>query len=175
MPETTFAHRVNKDAASEQPWRNGFTGDNAGDVSPFCLTLQSSDGRAMEGPSMSLFLWHAWLDRGGPVEKLVLFFNSGTIYVEGLHMKAKVESIFQQGKLKRIQQHDSLEIQAIKAHNLDIREADKKEPIVLRFIIIPDLETRLKSDESLAPILAAVKGEDGETRGDPGFARRSTR
>jgi hypothetical protein len=159
---------------AERPWRNGFAGDNAGDFAPFCLCLQSSDGRSMEGPSMSLFLWHAWRDGGGPFEKLVLFFNSGTIYVEGLHMKAKVEAIFQQGKLKRIQQHDSLEIQAIAAHNLDIRKSEDKEPVVLRFIIVPSLEERLRNDESLAPILNAVRGENGETGGDPGFAGRST-
>jgi hypothetical protein len=163
MAETSFAQRVsNKDTEAERGWRNGFTGDSAGGLMPFCLSLHSSDGRAIEGPSMSLFLWHAWLDGGGPVENLVLFFSSGTIYVEGLHMKAKVESILHEGKLKRIQQHGSLEIEAIKAHNLDIREAEKKEPIVLRFIIVPDLETQLKSDESLAPILAAVKGESNE-------------
>ena len=114
MAETSFAQRVNKEATPERPWRNAFTGDNAGNFAPFCLSLQSSDGRTMEGPSMSLFTWHVWLDGGGPVEKLFLFFSVGAVYVEGLHMKAKVEAIFQEGKLKRIQQHDSLEIEAIK-------------------------------------------------------------
>ena len=124
---------------------------------------------------MQLFTWHTWIDGGGPVEKLVLFFSVGAVYIEGVHMKAKVEAIFQEGKLKRVQQHDTLEIEAIKAHNLDVREPEKKEPIVLRFIIVPDLETRLRSDESFAPILAAVKGEDGETRRDSGIAGRIAR
>jgi hypothetical protein len=159
MPEMSVAKKLlNRGAADDEnkPWRSGFGGDS---FHPFCLVLKSKDGRLLQGPSMGLFTWHEWLDDGGPVEKLVILFSAGGVYVEGIHMKAKVEALFQEGKLKYIQQHDDMEIEAIRAHNLDVREPEKKEPIVLAVVVAPDLKTRLESDKDLAAIAAALKGE----------------
>jgi hypothetical protein len=169
MPESSVAKRfLNRGTADDEdkkPWRNGFGGDNASGFHPFCLVLKSKDGRHMQGPSLQLFTWHDWLDGGGPIERLVILFSVGGVYVEGIHMKAKVEALLQEGKLKYIQQHDELEIEAIRAHNLDVREPDKKEPIVLRIVVAPDLKTRLEGDKDFAAIAAAMKGkEGGETR-----------
>ena len=176
MAEISYAKRIMGSGAGppdvddeSRPWRNGFSGDNAGGANPFCLSLRSRDGRQMGGPSMSLFIWHDWIDDGGPTEKLVMFFNIGGsinvcgIYVEGLHMKRPVEALLEEGKLKRIQQHDSVEIEAIRAHNLDKRRPEEKEPIVLRILVTPDLETRLKSDENLAVIAEAMRGDDHDS------------
>jgi hypothetical protein len=172
MAEISFAKKFISGQGQEtdeaRPWRNGFGSDNAGGPNSFCLSLRSKDGRKSEGPSMSLFLWHYWIDDGGPTEKLVLLFNIGGafsvcgIYVEGLHMKRAVRALLEEGKLKYIQQHDSAEIEAIRGHNLDTRKLEEKEPIVLRIVIKPDLETRLRSDEHLAVIADAMKGESGE-------------
>src|ERR1700683_2369822 len=129
MAETTFAKRFMGPQAEdgERPWRNGFGGDNAGGVNPFCLSLRTKDGRQIGGPSMSLFAWHQWIDDGGPMEKLVLIFSVGGVYVEGVHLKRVVESLLEEGKLKRIQEHSSTEIEAIRAHNLDNRKPEDKE------------------------------------------------
>ena len=175
MGETSFARKVmgggqgpDDQIDESRPWRNGFSGDNAGGTNPFCLSLRSKDGRQMGGPSMSLFTWHEWIDDGGPTEKLVLLFSVGGVYVEGMHLKRAVEALLEEGKLKRIQEHDSAEIEAIRAHNLDKRKREEKEPIVLRIVITPDLETRLKSDETLAVIAARMKGEDNGEAGTTG-------
>jgi len=171
MVETSFAKKFmggQAETEEDRPWRNGFSGDNAGGVNPFCLSLRSKSGREMEGPPWSLFTWHGWIDSGGPTEKLVLLFSVGGVYVEGLHMKRQVEALLEEGKLKRIQEHGDAEIEAIRAHNLDIRRPEEKEPIVLRIVIAPDMETRLKSDESLAVIAARMKGEDDSEDGNAG-------
>jgi len=173
MAETSFAERViGSHGKSEESrgWRNGFSGDNAGGFNTFCLSLRAKSGREIDGISMHLYVTHKWLDNGGPSEKLVIFFSAGAVYVEGLHIKRQVEALLEEGKLKRIQEHDSTEIEAIRAHNLDKRKADEKEPIVLRIIISPDLETRLKTDEYLAAIAAAMKGEDRGETGNAGTA-----
>ena len=159
-------------AEEGRAWRKGFGGDNAGSLNPFCLSLRRSDGRESEGPSMSLFAWHYWIDDGGPVERLVLIFSVGGIYVEGVHMKRQLNVLIEEGKLKYIQQHNSAEIEAIRAHNLDKRKPEDKEPIVRRILVTPDIMTRLKSDENLAAIAAAMKGEENGEDGNVGNPER---
>jgi len=177
MAELSHAKRVLGDISGRidesqesAPWRKGFGRDNSGGMSPFCLSLRRKDGRHMCGPQMGLFIWHDWLDDGGPTEKLILFFTVGAVYVEGFHMRGQVEALLQEGKLKWIQEHDRAEVEAIRSHNLDTRNAEEKEPIVLRIIITPDLETRLKSSKHLAVIAAALKGENGNENRDTGNA-----
>jgi len=166
-----IAEREHGDAEEGRTWRKGFGGDNAGGLNPFCLSLRRKDGRQSEGPSMSLFLWHYWIDDGGAVERLVLLFSVGGIYIEGMYIKRQLSALLEEGKLKYIQQHDAAEIEAIRAHNLDKRKPEEKEPIVLRILVTPDIEKRLQSDENLAVIAAAMKGEEGET-GISGNAKR---
>jgi hypothetical protein len=169
MPEISHAKRIIADvtgrsqAADENaPWRKGIGKDNASGSSAFCLALRRKDGRHESGPPMNLFTWHEWMDDAGPTERLFLFFSVGAVYVEGLHLKFQVESVLQEGKLKWIQEHDRAEVEAIRAHNLDKRNAEEKEPIVLRILITPDLETRLKMSKHLASIVEAMRGENNE-------------
>ena len=142
-----------------EEWRKGFGGDNAGGANPFSLSLRFKDGRQLDGFSMSLYARHHWIDGGGRVERLVLVFSIGGVYVEGQHLKREIEALLEEGKLKRIQEHNSAEIAAIQSHNLDRRKPEEKEPIVLRIIVSPSIETLLESDETLAEIAKAVKGE----------------
>jgi hypothetical protein len=166
MPETSFAKRfVNAQENDDKNWRAGFGGDNASGANPFSLSLRPKNGRQIDGLSMSLFVCHHWIDDGGSMDRLVLVFSVGGVYVEGIHLKRQVEALLEEGKLKRIQEHDSAEIEAIRAHNLDKRKPEEKEPIVLRILVTPDIETRLRSDEHLAVIASAMKeGGDSETR-----------
>lgn len=161
MADTSFAAKFTglKETGPEEAheWRDGFTGDNAGGSSPFCLSLCSRDGREMEGPSMEMFQWHYWLDDAGPVQRLVLLFMVGAAYIEGEDMKRRVKALFQEGKLKRIQEHTAVEMEAIRRYNHD-RKPEDREPVVIRIIVVPDIQTRLKSDASLAPIAALIKG-----------------
>lgn len=172
MAETaSFAKRyvgMEPETEEDKAWRNGFSGDNSGGMSPFCLSLRSKDGRKMEGPAWSLFTWHVWLDNGGPVEKLVLLFTVGGVYVEGLHMRKQVEALLEEGKLKRIQEHDKTEIEAIRAHNLDKRKADEKEPIVLRILIAPNIIKRLEIEQHMGLITSAMKGDNDSETGESG-------
>src|ERR1017187_4563914 len=159
MAETSFAKRfVNAQENDEKHWRPGFGGDNASSANPFSLSLRPKNGRQIDGLSMSLFVCHHWIDDGGPVDRLVLVFCVGGVYVEGIHLKRQGGALPGEGKLKRSQEHDSPEIEAIRAHNLDKRKPEEKEPIVLRILIAPDIETRLKSDDNLAVIANAMKG-----------------
>ncbi len=89
----------------------------------------------------------------------MLIFSVGGVYVEGQHLKREIEALLEEGKLKRIQEHNSAEIAAIQRHNVDKRKPEEKEPIVLRVIVSPSIETMLESDETLAEIAKAVKGE----------------
>ena len=167
MAEISHAKRILGEVGGidgdSAPWRKGFGKDNAGGMATFCLSVRSRDGRHMCGPAMNLFTWHDWLDDIGPVERLILFFTVGAIYVEGIHMRGQVESVLQEGKLKWIQEHDRIEVETIRAHNLDKRKPEEKEPIVLRIIVTPDLETRLKMSKHLAIIADAMKGERDES------------
>jgi hypothetical protein len=176
MAEISHAKRIIGDvtgkapaADTDMPWRKGIGKDNAGGLPACCLSLRKRDGRHQSGPPMNLLTWHEWMDNAGPTERLFLFFSVGAVYVEGLHLKFHVESVLQEGKLKWIQEHDRAEVEAIRAHNLDKRNAEEKEPIVLRILISPDLETRLKMSKHLAPIIEAMKGDTDET-GESGNA-----
>ena len=53
-----------------------------------------------------------------------------------------------------------VKIAAIQSHNLDKRKAEDKEPIVLRIVVSPAIETVLETDENLAEIAKVMKGED---------------
>ena len=147
------------DSEESRPWRDGFRGDNAGGVGPFCLSLRFKDGRQWDGFSMSLYVRHHWMDDGGRTDRLILVFSGGGVYVEGHHLKRQVEALLEEGKLKRIQEHDRAEVAAITAYNLDKRKAEDKEPIVLRIVVSPAIEAVLESDENLAAIAEAMKGE----------------
>src|SRR4051794_14827517 len=109
MPEVSYARKVmggrpgqEENAGENTPWRNGFSGDNAGTANPFCLSLRFKNGRHLEGFSMSLYVRHYWMDDGGQVERLVLVFSIGGIYVEGHHLKKQIDALLEEGKLKRI-------------------------------------------------------------------------
>lgn len=162
MPETSFVRKVMGqqpgEAGQEEGWRKGFGGDNAGAANPFSLSVRYRDGRKVDGFSMSLYVRHHWIDAGGQVERLVLVFSTGGVYVEGQHLRREVDALLEEGKLKRIQEHDSAEVAAIRGHNLDKRLPEEKEPIVLRVIVSPDIEAALEGDENLAAIAQAMKG-----------------
>jgi hypothetical protein len=164
MSDTSFVKRVigtqPGQISQEEEWRKGFGGENAGGANPFCLSLRFKDGRELDGFSMSLYARHHWIDGGGPVERLLLVFSIGGVYVEGYHLKREVEALLEEGKLKRIQEHDTAEIAAIRHHNLDKRKAADKEAVVLRIVVSPGIEEVLESDENLAAIAKVVKGED---------------
>jgi hypothetical protein len=168
MAETSFVRKVMgapPGATTEgEGWRKGLIGDNAGGANPFTLSVRRKDGRQVDGFSMSLYARHHWIDDGGPVERLVLVFSIGGVYVAGHHLKRDVDALLEEGKLKRIQEHDSAEIAAIRRHNLDRRKAEDKEPIVLRVVVSPGIEGALAADESLAAVAEAMKGENREAR-----------
>ena len=108
---------------------------------------------------MGLYKRHYWMNGGGKVERLLLLFSDGGVYVEGLHLKPQVEALLEEGKLKRIQIHNSADIGAIQSHNLDKRKPEDKDPIVLRIVVSPAIETVLETDENLAEIAKVMKGE----------------
>jgi hypothetical protein len=176
MPDNSFAKRfIGSQAAQpddqDPAWRPGFGGDTVGGANPISLSLRTKDGRQIDGLSMSLYECHHWVDDGGPIDRLVLIFSVGGVYVEGNHLKRQVEALLEEGRLKRIQEHDSAEIEAIRAHNLGQRKPEEKEPVVLRILVTPDIETRLRSDENLAVIASAMKGGDSETGNAGRFGR----
>jgi hypothetical protein len=170
MRDASFAEQVlgkrarEADAPEdERPWRNGFSQDSAANT--FSLSLRAKDGRSLDGFSMSLYKRHRWLDGGGRMERLVLIFSEGGVLVEGYHFMRDVEALLEEGKLKRIQEHNSSEIAAIRHYNLTHAE---KQAVVVRIVVSPSIETVLESDESLAEIAKAVKGESASETGHAG-------
>ena len=116
MRETSYARKVMGSQAGPKEeqgetgewrnWRNGFGADNAGSANPLSISLRYKEGRSLDGFSMGLYKRHRWMDGGGKVERLLLLFSDGGVYVEGLHLKPQVEALLEEAKLKRIQEHD---------------------------------------------------------------------
>ena len=99
---------------------------------------------------------HKWIDRSAKLERLVLIFSHGGIYVEGQHLQRGLDAL-EEGKLKRIQEQNSNEIALIKSHNADVRKQEDKEPLVSRVVLSPSFESLLESEENLAEIAKVVK------------------
>ena len=143
--------------AEEQAiWRRAFLVERDGAAQPFCVSVRPADGREADGFPISMYRRHKWLDRAGRMERLVLLFMEGAIYVEGEHLQRGLDAL-EEGKLKRIQVQDGNEIAAIKGRNADTRKAEDKEPIVSRAFVSPSFEALLETDENLAGIAKVIK------------------
>lgn len=141
----------------EQPqWRRAFLVEREGAAQAHCVSVRSPDGRSVEGFAMSLYVRHKWLDRNSRLEKLVLLFSVGAIYIEGQDLQRGLDAL-EEGKLKRIQVQDGNEIAAIKSRNADVRKAEDKEPIVSRAVVSPSFESLLESEENLVEIAKVIK------------------
>jgi len=146
----------------EPAWRKAFWVDNAGSGGTFSVSVRFRDGRVAEGFSPGLYLRHAWIDQGGPRERLVWLFSHGGIYLEGRHLQRGLDGL-EEGRLKRIQEHGETEIALIESHNLDIRKPEEKEPIIFRVVISPRLSAVLENDANLSEIAEAMR-EKNENR-----------
>lgn len=167
MGETSYVKQLtgrgHSDAAASQhkteeppPWRKAFWVDNAGGGNPFSLALRYKDGRAAEGFANSLYARHTWLDRGGKVERLVLIFSHGGIYLEGRHLQLGLDAL-EEGRLKAIREQGETDIRLIERHNLDIRPPERKEPIVSRIVVSPSFEDAVESDRNLVEIAKVMR------------------
>lgn len=136
--------------------RRAFWIDNAGTGAPFSLSVRFKDGRVAEGFSLALYTRHQWLDSGGKWERLLLLFSIGGIYLEGRFLQKGLDAL-EEGKLKRIREQTETEIKLFERYNLDVRERDKKEPIVARVVISPKVEQLIETDVNLAEIAKVVK------------------
>jgi hypothetical protein len=168
MGEHSFASKFISQAPHTEPesdWRRAFTVERDGSAQPFCLSVRSQNGRGAIGIAMSLYLRHWWLDDGGRMEKLILLFSNGAIYLEGQHLQRGVDAL-EEGKLKRIQEQSSNEVSLIKGRNADVRKAEDKEPFVSRIVVMPSLQHALENDETLAEITNLVKEEYGNHSGN---------
>ncbi len=150
LPET-------KTAAEEPAWRKAFWVDNSGSGNPFSLSVRYKDDREAEGFASLLYLRHRWLDKGGKVEKLVLLFSVGVIYLEGQYLQQGLDA-FEDGRLKRIREQAETEIKLIEAHNLYVREKAKKEPIISRVKVAQSFQEWLESKKAFAEIAKVMKG-----------------
>ena len=137
-------------------WRSAFVIERESTAQSFSLSVRPADGRSSEGFPMSLYVRHKWLDRNARLERLILLFSNGAIYVEGQHLQRALDAI-EDGKLKRIQVQDSNEIAAIRGRNADVRKAEDKVPIVSRAVVSPPIELVLEEEESLKPIAQAME------------------
>lgn len=144
------------EAEEQTQWRRAFLFEREGAAQAFSISVREADGRGVDGFAMALYVRHKWLDRGGRLEKLVLLFSNGAIYVEGQHLQRGLDAL-EEGKLKRIQVQDGNEIAAIRSRNADVRKAEDKEPIVSRVIVSPGFERLLEDDENLAEIAKVLK------------------
>jgi len=179
MGETTFAKKYAAPPVKEPlpkdeehtAWRKAFIVEREGSAQSFSISVRSTDGREVDGFTAALFLRHHWIDRSSRLERLLLHFSNGGIYVEGQHLQRGLDAL-EEGKLKRIQMQDSNEIALVKSHNADVRKPEEKEPVVSRVVISPSIKYVLENDENLADIAKAVK-EDyaNNTGGDQETAR----
>jgi hypothetical protein len=144
------------EAEWKSPWRRGFLTEREGSAQSFSISMRRQDGREGGGFSTGIYLRHHWIDSGPQLERLLLMFSEGGIYVEGQHLQRGLDAL-EEGKLRRIQVHDSSEVALIKAHNAQTRKAEEKEPLVLRVVISPSVESVLEADENLAEIAKVVK------------------
>ncbi len=87
------------------------------------------------------------------------------IYIEGQHLQRGLDAL-EEGKLKRIQEHNSNEIALIKSRNAGVRKLEDKEPIVSRVVISPSFESLLESDENLGEIAKFLKEDHVHHAGD---------
>jgi hypothetical protein len=161
MPEVSHVHKLmnhpQRDLVHPQ-WRQAFILEREGAAQAFSVSVRLKDGRGADGFPVSLYLRHKWMDAGAKAERLIWLFSNGAIYIEGRHLKRGLDAL-EEGKLKRIQEQDTNEIALIERHNADIRERDEKEPVVSKVIVSPGVDAVLESDESLAEIVKAIKGE----------------
>lgn len=158
MAESTihkFASRATHEHL-EPEWRRAFIVEREGAAQSFCVSVGFRDGRDVEGFAMSLYVRHKWIARSAKLERLVLLFSVGAIYIEGRDLQRGLDAL-EEGKLKRIQEQDSNEIAAIKARNADVRKAEDREPIVSRAVVSPSFESLLESEENLVEIARVIK------------------
>jgi hypothetical protein len=160
MPEVSYVHKLmNRPGGEAEPeWRQAFVVEREGAGQAFCVSVRLKDGRDAEGFPLSMYLRHRWIDQGAKVERLIWLFSNGAIYVEGRHLKRGLDAL-EEGKLKRIQELDSNEIALIDSRNADIRERDKKEPVVSKVLVCPRFEAVLEADDNFADIVKAIRGE----------------
>jgi hypothetical protein len=130
--------------------------EREGAAQSHCVSVRSRDGREVDGFAMSLYVRHKWIDRSSKLERLVLVFSNGGIYVEGQHLQRGLDAV-EEGKLKRIQEQSGNEIALIKNRNAGVRKLEDKEPIVSRVVLSPSFESLLESDENLAEIARVIK------------------
>jgi hypothetical protein len=149
----------------EPEWRRAFIVEREGAAQSFCLSVRSRDGRDMEGFAMSLYIRHKWIDRGAKLERLMLVFSAGGIYVEGQHLQRGLDAL-EEGKLKCIQAQDGNEIAMIKSHNADMRRQQEKEPIVSRVVVSPRFDDVLDSEDNLLEIAKAMKEDYAHNGGN---------
>jgi hypothetical protein len=140
----------------EPEWRRAFIVEREGSAQSFCVSVGFRDGRNVEGFAVSLYVRHWWMDRSAKLERLVLVFSNGGIYVEGQHLQRGLDAL-EEGKLKRIQEQNSNEIALIKSRNADVRKQEDKEPLVSRVVLSPSFESLLESEENLAEIARVIK------------------
>jgi hypothetical protein len=150
------AAAVPPQAEEQTHWRRAFLVEREGAAQSFCVSVRPADGREADGFPMHLYIRHKWLDRRARLEKLVLLFDGGAIYVEGEHLQRGLDAL-EEGKLKRIQVQDGNEIAAIKGRNADLRKAEEKEPIVSRAVVSPAFDALLEGDKAFAAIAKVIK------------------
>ena len=140
----------------EPEWRRAFIVEREGAAQSASVSVRFRGGRDVDGFAMGFYMRHRWMDRSGKLERLVLLFSHGGIYVEGQHLQRGLDAL-EEGKLKRIQEQDSSEIALIKARNADVRKQEDKEPIVSRVVTSPSFESVLEHDKDLAEIAKVIK------------------
>ncbi len=168
MPEGSFVQKLINHAPLDEPhteWRRAFLMEREGAAQSHCVSVRSKDGREADGFAMAYYARHRWIDRSSKLERLVLIFTNGGIYIEGQHLQRGLDAL-EEGKLKRIQEHNSNEIALIKSRNAGVRKLEDKEPIVSRVVISPSFESLLESDENLGEIAKFLKEDHVHHAGD---------
>jgi hypothetical protein len=159
MRDTSYVQKLMSHAPAEEiehEWRSAFIIEREGSAQSQCVSVRPRDGREADGFVMSLCVRHKWIDRSAKLERLVLIFSHGGIYVEGQHLQRGLDAL-EEGKLKRIQEQNSNEIALIKSYNADVRKPEDKEPLVSRVVLSPSFESLLESEENLAEIARVIK------------------
>jgi hypothetical protein len=156
LPRKYGAPPLNEKEEEHVPWRRGFIYEREGVTQAASVSVYDADGRGRSGFSMSLYLRYEWLDRNPRLQKFVLLFDGGAIYMEGQYMERGADAA-EEGKLKRIQEHDAHEVAEIKSRNADVRKREDKEPVIFRVIVSPPLSKVLEEDPMLAEVAGALK------------------
>jgi hypothetical protein len=159
VPDGSFVQKLINHAPLDEPhtdWRRAFLMEREGAAQSHCVSVRSRDGREVDGFAMSYYQRHKWIDRSAKLERMVLVFSNGGIYVEGQYLQRGLDAV-EEGKLKRIQEQNSNEIALIKSRNAAVRKLEDKEPIVSRVVLSPSFESLLESDENLAEIAKVLK------------------